>query len=203
MPNLTDEIVQADSALQEAEERVTEASRQLRQSRRKHRECREELSRLIKELKTGESRYPLLERFEASGESTSPNGQNDHPPDLATAIFQACKQIGRNGESGHWELLRQQGCDDAKILEVLRDTWPSSPVYTLTKEPGMIGRTIRGGATPAIWIGARKTKDQTPTLSGIELADWVRRVFKIPRAPEPEPTLEPEAVGKHARKPGL
>ncbi len=65
MTNITDEIVSADEALQAAETRVSEASRILRQYRREHRTAREELSRLIKELRTGESRYPLLERIAA------------------------------------------------------------------------------------------------------------------------------------------
>jgi chromosome segregation ATPase len=75
MSNLTDEIVQADQALRDAEERATEASRRMRQCKRELRDCREELSRLILELKTGESRHPLLERFGPGGERLLPNGQ--------------------------------------------------------------------------------------------------------------------------------
>jgi hypothetical protein len=180
--NLTDEIVQADTALQQAEIQVADASRRLRQSRREHRKCREELSRLIKELRTGESRYPLLERFEvATDDTTSTGSRHWTSADLDAQVLRACQQIGCNGESGIWELLAQQGCDDARILEVLRAQWPQTPRF----EEGT--RTIRGGVTPAIWMGARTSKNQEPTLSGFELADWIRGVFKIPRAQESAP----------------
>jgi hypothetical protein len=70
--NLIDEITQADQKLREAEARVTEASRRLRHAKIELGECRAELSRLIQELATGESRFPLLERF-------APNGDRLHP----------------------------------------------------------------------------------------------------------------------------
>jgi hypothetical protein len=65
--NLIDEITAADDELRQAEANATEASARLRNARSQVRACREELSRLIRELKTGESRYPLLERISLGG----------------------------------------------------------------------------------------------------------------------------------------
>lgn len=79
MSNLIDEITQADQALRDAEDRATEASRLMRLCKRELRDCREELSRLILELKTGDSRYSLLERFGPGGERLLPNGQPLEP----------------------------------------------------------------------------------------------------------------------------
>ncbi len=69
---LIDEITAADQELRAAEARATEASRRLRQCKRELRDCRAELSRLILELKTGESRYPMLERFAPNGDRIPP-----------------------------------------------------------------------------------------------------------------------------------
>ncbi len=74
MPHLIDEIVEAFNALKESEAQIVEISRLLRESRQRHRDCDEELSRLMRELKTGESRFPLLERLGTNGESTKPKG---------------------------------------------------------------------------------------------------------------------------------
>ena len=96
-----------------------------------------------------------------------------------------------------WPRLRKTGCDDSTIVEVLRSIWPQSPCYEAEVKtfPGRKGYTIRGGVTPAIWMGARKSKDQTPTLAGLELADRVRRVLELPRvppvAPAPASTVKP------------
>ena len=75
MSNLIDEITRADQDLRNAEERATEASRHLRACKRELRDCRAELSRLILELRTGQSRYPMLEQFGPDGTRLRPNGQ--------------------------------------------------------------------------------------------------------------------------------
>lgn len=233
MPSLTDEIIRADGALKRSEELMAEAGRQLRSARIEHRKCREELSRAIQELRSGETRYPLFERYGFGGVVCPPNGDAEPSPEtvaksaiteddaafltvqfakeaqsksgkapgtdeLDAAILGACKQIGWNGESGHWELLRGQGCDDARILEVLRGTWPELPMYFFAGEWGK-GFTIRGGVKPAIFLGKREL-DQPHLLAGLELADRVRRVLEIPRAPEPEPAAEPDQARKRPRK---
>lgn len=64
--NLIDEITQADQNLEAAEIRVSEASRRLRAAKRELKDCRQEIRLLIKELKTGQSRYPVFERIERS-----------------------------------------------------------------------------------------------------------------------------------------
>ena len=66
MTNLIDEITQADQNLENAEIRVAEASRRLRAAKRELKDCRHEVRLLIRELKTGQSRYPILERIERS-----------------------------------------------------------------------------------------------------------------------------------------
>jgi len=74
MSNIIDEITQADQDLRQAEIRATEASARLRRCKHEARSARAELSRLILELRTGESRYRLLERIEVNGERVSANG---------------------------------------------------------------------------------------------------------------------------------
>ena len=44
------------------------------------------------------------------------------------------------------------------------------------------GCTIRGGVTPSFWMGARRPHAAIPTMSGLELADRIRRVLQIPRS---------------------
>jgi chromosome segregation ATPase len=61
-----DEITQADQKLEAAEAQVAEASRRLRRAKRELKDCRQEIRLLIKELKTGQSRYPVFERIERS-----------------------------------------------------------------------------------------------------------------------------------------
>ena len=77
MSNLIDELAQADADLEMAEAEVAEASRHLRHAKRDLRDCRLEVRRIIRELKTGKSRFPLLERIAPNGESISPNGTPD------------------------------------------------------------------------------------------------------------------------------
>jgi hypothetical protein len=72
--NLIDEITDADEQLRQAETETAEASRTLRQCKRRLRERRLELSRLIQELRTGQSRVPLLERIAPNGDRLSPSG---------------------------------------------------------------------------------------------------------------------------------
>jgi hypothetical protein len=68
MSNLIDEITQADQKLEAAEAQAAEASRQLRRAKRELKDCRQELRLLIKELKTGQSCYPIFERISRSAE---------------------------------------------------------------------------------------------------------------------------------------
>ena len=77
MSTLIDELAQADAMLQDAESRVAQASRQLRHAKAELHDCRAEVRRLIRELKTGESRFPLLERISPNGQSVAPNGTPD------------------------------------------------------------------------------------------------------------------------------
>jgi len=89
--------------------------------------------------------------------------------------------------SSRWNLLRDRGCDDAKILEILRAIWPSDVRYTppSLSPPARPGFTVKGGAVPKFWLGARQSKDQPPILSGLQLADRVRIVLDLPRVPVP------------------
>jgi len=64
MTDLIEEITQADQKLEAAEAQVAEASRRLRRAKRELKDCRQEIRLLIKELKSGQSRYPILERIE-------------------------------------------------------------------------------------------------------------------------------------------
>jgi hypothetical protein len=72
MSNLIDELNDIDDALLAAEERHTEASRILRQCKNEVAKLRKEERKLIKELKTGQSRYPLIERIGTNGDALPP-----------------------------------------------------------------------------------------------------------------------------------
>jgi hypothetical protein len=104
--------------------------------------------------------------------------------DLERELIEAVNDRNWPSEPKPWKEFKAQGCDDAKILQVIRALWPASYIYTEAKA-GSIGCTIHGGPTPAFWIGARKHTDwkvAPPQLQGLQLADRVRTVLKIPRA---------------------
>ncbi len=93
--NLIDEITDAYAALQAAETEATEASHRLRKCKLHRKKCDEELGRLIKELKTGESRYPLLERISRNGETAMPGPPPDPGAPAATSPQSAVDPIPR------------------------------------------------------------------------------------------------------------
>jgi hypothetical protein len=104
--------------------------------------------------------------------------------DLEAELEDACYPPGFTGPGSPWADLREHGCDDRKILEVLRQIWPAAYRFDHLAA-GSVGRTVHGGPTPAFWIGARKSTDwkvAPPTLEGLLLAARVRRVLEIPRA---------------------
>ena len=194
---------------QEAE--TSEAGHTLSICKERQRKARKELDKLLDELETGQSRYTLpgFDPLEISGG----NGAAPHGPavcgriewttiDLNRQIADGCHTLPR-GMDDPWQDLREHGCDDAKIVEVLRAIWPTRPRYD-RQEPDKVGRTVRGGVTPAIWIGQRGSIEQKPTLEGLELAARVRTVLDLPRVPEPElvpapastATMVPPAMGK-------
>jgi hypothetical protein len=207
--DLIQEIRRARENLRHKEAQASEAGFTLRMARESEKKARAELDQLLDELETGQSRYTLpgFDRLEIP--AASPNGTADErqrgpttfpatvagPIDWSTrdldgALLAALRVRGPHGESGHWESLKQAGCDDQKILETLAATWPRKPRYDRDAGQGdRVGRTVRGGSTPAIWIGMRSSIDQLPVLSGLELAARVRTVLDLPQAPGPE--LEP------------
>jgi chromosome segregation ATPase len=75
MTNLIDEITQADQKLEAAEAQVADASRILRRAKRELKDRRQEIRLLIKELKTGQSRYPVFERIARSNGATADEHQ--------------------------------------------------------------------------------------------------------------------------------
>ncbi len=208
MSNLIDEQYETALEVQRLEKEATAASKLLRECKLELRKARTLLYKQAAELKHHESQYPLFERIQVT-----PNGQAETTPDehqrgpthfppaeeavcgsfewtstdLNDQLEAACYPAGWQSKSP-WPQLREYGCDDAKILEVLRAIWPQGPRF----EGLGVGRTIRGGVTPAIWIGKRKSKDQKPTLDGLELADRVRTILGIPR--EPAEAINPPAA---------
>jgi hypothetical protein len=105
--------------------------------------------------------------------------------DLDAALQAACYPIAWRGDNSPWPALKEHGCDDAKILEVLRALWPAGDRYQIRSGPDKFGHTTQGGAVPKFWLGHRIGKDQRPLLSGLELADRVRIALDIPRASVP------------------
>jgi hypothetical protein len=103
--SLIDELALADTELEQAEAAVAEASRRLRRAKNDQREARQEVHRLIRELKSRESRYPLLERITANGEavplSTTPDEHQRGPtafPEPAPAPRARTRKNGRHQE---------------------------------------------------------------------------------------------------------
>lgn len=99
-----------------------------------------------------------------------------------------------------WEEFLETGCDDLKILEVLRSIWPSSATFYPEPKPGI---TFQGGPNLKMWVGARRQKDQMPTLAGLELANRVRKVLEIPRfvgKVVPDQVLPTEKAAPRPRK---
>lgn len=124
----------------------------------------------------------------AQADDAEPTGPGEWTSaDLERELRDAVLRVGPKGDAT-WTRLGMDGCDDAKILEVLRARWPGS--YLAIEGTGswfkrQVGKTVHGGPTPAFWIGARKHTDwkiAPPQLSGLQLADRVRRVLGIPRA---------------------
>ena len=215
--DLISEIRRARENLRHQEAKAAEAGFTLRMCKEAEKKARAELDQLLDELETGQSRYTLpgFDRLDLPA-ARGPAGGNGVPAegpaicgriewttiDLNRQIADGCKTLPR-GMDDPWPSLREQGCDDAKIVEVLRSIWPTRPRYDRV-EPDKVGRTVRGGATPAIWMGMRGTIDQKPTLEGLELAARVRTVLDLPRAPGPElvpvpastATMAPPAGGK-------
>jgi hypothetical protein len=110
-------------------------------------------------------------------------------PDLDAALQAACYPVQFRGSKSPWPALEEHGCDDAKILEVLRAIWGAGYLFQVRSGPDKFGHTTAGGPVPKFWIGARKSKDAPPQLSGLQLADRVRTVLDLPRDRRvPEPT---------------
>lgn len=112
--------------------------------------------------------------------------------DLERELNDAVMRIGPAEGPLIWIHLGHAGCDDEKILEVLRARWPVGYMALGGTGPWkkmQVAKTIHGGPTPAIWMGARKSTDwklAPPTLQGLQLADRIRRVLGIPRAAVPD-----------------
>lgn len=125
--------------------------------------------------------------------------------DLERELSAAC---GWTHPGTVWDAAREDGCDDAKILEILRAIWPVGYRVEQGTGPwkGRNGCTIHGGPTPAFWVGARKSTDwkiAPPQLQGLQLADRVRAVLGIPRVriqPEPETAADRQPVRKRRGK---
>jgi hypothetical protein len=200
--DLINEIRRAREALRFHENKTSEAGFTLRMCKEQEKKARGELDLLLDELETGQSRYTLpgFDRLEVPGSNgatpgAGSSGPNDFVPptvlpwqdfyfthdDLDRVVGTACHSLPKNSEDP-WPGLLEQGCDDAKILEVLRSIWPSRRPRFEREPDEPMGYTIRGGVEPSIWIGARRSVNQAPTLAGLELAARIRIVLEIPRA---------------------
>ena len=165
------------------------------------RRCKQVEQDILAEIDTGKAidlgkPRPLLDAIETPREP-------DFPPmektewvwsDLERVLIAAC--CVDNKPDGVWTTLKRVGCDDNKILEVLRSLWPMTALFVPNPAPGC---TIQGGSTCRFWMGARRPKDQQPTLAGMELADRIRRVLEIPRAQVEEPATTPRKSTRRRR----
>jgi hypothetical protein len=99
MSNLIDEILAARDSLRAAEDRATDASRQLRSCKASVEAAKTELDLLLDELKTGQSRYPLLERFAPNGEAIT-HDEHQRGPTAFEALAPPIRVARTRGKRG-------------------------------------------------------------------------------------------------------
>jgi hypothetical protein len=224
--DLIAEIRRAREAVRYQEAKTSEAGFTLRMAKEQEKKARAELDQLLDELETGESRYTLpgFDRLEIPGGNGAAKDRPGDPTefvppsilpwqdfyftssDVDRVLTAACRSLPKNCPDP-WPEFREHGCDDAKILEILRAIWPSRRPRFEREPDEPMGYVIRGGADPALWIGTRKTVDQPPLLEGLALAARVRVVLDLPPVPvpvpvsipDPEPEPEPQAKPAPAR----
>jgi len=122
------------------------------------------------------------------------------PAEIDECVEDACHPSSMDGAQADWQRLRETGCDNLKILEVLRAIWPAWEVYNKPLPPRKFGYVTYGGAVPKLWIernGPSFVKRPSPTLSGLQLADRIRTVLDLPRVPVP--AAEPQSATKRRK----
>ncbi len=100
--------------------------------------------------------------------------------DLDRELEAACYPSG-GPKPTPWKTYRDMGgITDAQIEAVLRQLWGSGGYLFTQPDQTEIGHTTRGGSRPSFWMGARKSIDTSPDLTGQPLVDRVRAVIDIP-----------------------
>ncbi|MGO8671293.1 MAG: hypothetical protein ACLQVD_08035 [Capsulimonadaceae bacterium] len=120
--------------------------------------------------------------------------------EIDECVEDACHptSMGMDGARADWQRLRETGCDDIRILELLRAIWPNWNVFIEPNPPSRPGFTTFGGAVPKLWVGAKPAPGKIPpTLSGLQLAARVRIVLDLPRVPVP--AAEPQPAPKRRK----
>jgi hypothetical protein len=107
------------------------------------------------------------------------------------------RDITRNEMS----MLSRQGATDLEILEALRHCF--NPNLSKRGPEGM-RYTVRGGTSPAIWLGDEPVGRRVPILAGVKLVDAVRHFCQISTAPSgggASPAASPAPKPKRPAKP--
>jgi len=173
------------SELRAARRARGEAITALKEARTVLKQCERTIEDIMSEIDTGKAvansrTRPLLDAINAAQPSPDlPSIENVEwtSTDLERVLAAACHPDGVD-PNGIWGDMKRVGCNEAKILEILRAIWPVSPYFRNVPPPGC---TIRGGSIPALWMGYARSPRKLPTLAGLELADRIRRVLEIPR----------------------
>lgn len=173
------------SELRAARRARGEAMTALKEARTVLKQCERTIEDIMSEIDTGKAVVngrprPLLDAINSAQEPDPPSIENFGwtSVDLERVLSAACWAHAMGEHDGVWHTVKATGCDDAKILEILRAIWPMTPSFQSQPAPG---GTIRGGSIPALWMGYARSPRKLPTLAGLELADRIRRVLEIPR----------------------
>ena len=155
--------------LRNARRARSEAMLALKAARTVLRQCERTIEDIMSEIDTGKALVngrdrPLLDAINAMQPAPAPAPAPAPPSiekfewtstDLEFVLNAACYIDGRDPE-GVWFSIKQTGCDDRKILEILRAIWPMTAQFRPAPPPGLhnSGRhdslvLDRGDQTPA------------------------------------------------------
>ena len=143
------------SELRQARHASKEAKQALKEAKEVLRKCERTIEDIMTEIDTGKALVngrggPLLDAINDAINVEQPAQPNPEPSssekfewtstDLEAVLAAACYVNGIDPD-GVWSEMKRIGCDDVKIVEILRAIWPMTPQFRNDPPPGC---TIRG-----------------------------------------------------------